>query len=67
MVGGMKRAETAGYNVVLTVHDEIISEVPDSPDFTAGELSALMTPGEPWSTGLPLAAHGFETHRYRKE
>ena len=67
MVGGMKRAETAGYNVVLTVHDEIIAEVPDSPDFTAGELSALMTPGEPWSAGLPLAAHGFETHRYRKD
>jgi len=67
MVGGMKRAEAAGYNVVLTVHDEIIAEVPDSPDFTADELSALMTPGESWSAGLPLAAHGFETHRYRKE
>ena len=67
MVGGMKRAEAAGYNVVLTVHDEIIAEVPDSPDFTAGGLSALMTPGEPWSKGLPLAARGFETHRYKKD
>lgn len=63
----MLPAEAAGYEIVLTVHDEIVSETPDTKDFSAKALSAIMASPRPWTTGLPLAAAGFETYRYRKE
>jgi DNA polymerase len=49
------------------VHDELITETPDDPAYSAEGLSALMAKGPGWSLGLPLAAAGFETQRYRKD
>lgn len=63
----MPEIDTAGYEIVLTVHDELITETPDDDRFTADELSQLMTQEIPWARGLPLAASGFETYRYRKD
>lgn len=63
---GMQEAENAGYAVVLHVHDELITETPDSPEYTAAGLAKCMSKGTQWSFGLPVAAAGFETHRYRK-
>lgn len=65
-MGGMLRAEEEGYPVCVRVHDELICETPDDPAFTVAGLSALMTRGESWSTGLPLAAAGHEMYRYAK-
>ena len=65
-MGGMRRAEEAGYPVVLRVHDELVCEVPDEPQYTVEGLAACMTYGETWSTALPLAAAGHEMHRYAK-
>lgn len=67
LAANMPGIESAGYQIVLTVHDEIISEVPDSPDFNADHLAGLMATHPPWADGLPLAAAGFEAHRYRKD
>ena len=64
---GMRKAEEAGYSVVLRVHDELVCEVPDEPTFTHDVLADLMGTNPSWSVGLPLAAAGFEAHRYRKE
>ena len=58
--------EKAGYEIVLTVHDEIISEAPDTDDYTHEHLAELMSAGCDWTEGLPLAAAGFEAKRYRK-
>jgi DNA polymerase len=55
-----------GFEIVVTVHDEIICEAPDNPSFNDGVLAALMAQGEDWTEGLPLAAAGFEAKRYRK-
>ncbi|MBA5724410.1 DNA polymerase, partial [Candidatus Liberibacter sp.] len=63
---GMKNATEAGYPIVLTVHDEIVCEVPDSDEFSSDTLCALMTKNPSWATGLPLNAKGFEAKRYRK-
>ncbi len=63
----MPRIEAAGYAIVLTVHDEVISEAPDIPDFNPEHLAALMASNPPWAEGLPLAAAGFEAYRYRKD
>jgi DNA polymerase len=56
-----------GYQIVLTVHDEIIAEAPDTKEFSAEQLAALMSTPPEWAQDLPLAAAGFETYRYRKE
>lgn len=63
----MPAIEAAGYRIVLTVHDEILSEAPDSPEFNADQLAGLMSTNPTWAEGLPLAAAGFEAYRYRKE
>lgn len=64
---GMRRAEEAGYSVVLRVHDELVCEVPDDPAFTDKALADMMSDNPSWSVGLPLSAAGFEAYRYRKE
>ena len=58
--------EAAGYEVGMLVHDEVITEVPDAPEFNAENLSRLLATNPPWASGLPLAAAGFSCSRYRK-
>ena len=65
VMDGVLAAEAAGYGPVLTVHDEIIAEPPDAPEFTPRALSELMTTIS-WANGLPLAAKGFTAYRYGK-
>jgi len=63
----MPLIESAGFEIVLTVHDEVITEAPDHPDFNADHLAGLMATNPTWADGLPLAAAGFEAYRYRKD
>lgn len=63
----MPQIEAAGYQVVLTVHDEVICEAPDSDEFNAEHLSTLLSANPPWAPDMPLAAGGFEAYRYRKD
>lgn len=63
----MPRIEEAGYETVLTVHDEILTETPDLLEFNAKHLSSLLATVPAWAQGMPLAAAGFEATRYRKE
>jgi DNA polymerase len=66
LAGRMPAIEEAGYRIVLSVHDEILTEVPDTKEYSAADLCQLMTTGLDWTEGLPLAAEGFEARRYRK-
>lgn len=59
--------EEAGYPIVLSVHDEFVTEPPDDPGFTAADLSERMCKRLSWNEGLPLAAAGYEAYRYKKE
>jgi len=59
--------EAAGYPIVLSVHDELLTETPDSDAFNVDDLSRMMSAAPSWAKGIPLAAAGFETYRYRKE
>lgn len=63
----MPAIEAAGYETVLTVHDEVITEAPDCDEFNAEHLASLLAANPPWAPDMPLAAAGFETIRYRKE
>lgn len=67
LASSMPHVEEAGYEIVLTVHDEIITEAPDTPEYNCQHLAAIMATNPPWARGLPLAAAGFEGYRYRKD
>jgi len=64
---GMVGAEAHGYEVCIRVHDELITEVPDTADYSVAQLASIMATNPSWAVGLPLAAAGFETHRYKKD
>lgn len=67
MAHNMPAAEAEGYEIVLTVHDEEITEAPDLPEFNEDHLSRLLAANPPWAQSMPLAAAGFQTYRYRKD
>ena len=67
MAEHMPAIEGYNYTIDLTVHDELICETPDSPEFNADQLAAMMATPPDWAPDIPLAAAGFDTYRYRKE
>lgn len=67
MAWRMPAIEAAGYAILLTVHDELITEAPDYPEYNETQLSQLLSTQPYWCPDLPLAAGGFEGYRYRKD
>ncbi|HEY0200324.1 MAG TPA: DNA polymerase I, partial [Burkholderiaceae bacterium] len=67
LAANMPAIEADGMPIVLTVHDEILTEPEDAAAITAERLSNHMTTVPAWATGLPLAAKGFESKRYKKD
>ncbi|RZO83013.1 MAG: XRE family transcriptional regulator [Oceanococcus sp.] len=65
MCGAMLRIEDAGYPLVLTVHDELIADVPEQFG-SLGEFNDLMRETPDWATDLPIEVEGYEAFRYRK-
>jgi DNA polymerase len=63
----MQRIDDSGYLIVLTVHDEVLTETEDNSQFSAEALGEMMATRPSWAPGIPLSAAGFETYRYRKE
>ncbi len=67
MASSMPLIEACGYEIVLSVHDELITETPDDPrQFDCKGLAKMMAHPPVWAKGIPLAAAGFECTRYRK-
>lgn len=66
LMDGLYAADKVNYSCILSVHDEAITEPPDDPAFTAERLSQIMISSSSWALGLPLAAKGFSSNRYRK-
>jgi DNA polymerase len=67
MAANMPEIENKGYEIVLSVHDELLTETPDTADYSSDELSELLAAVPHWAEGMPLAAAGFETYRYKKD
>jgi hypothetical protein len=68
LAASMKEIETYDFEIVLSVHDELICEAPDEGiDGDHQVLADIMSTNPDWAEGLPLAAAGFETYRYKKE
>lgn len=66
LMDGLLAADEAGYNPVLSVHDEVICESPDKDHYSDKGLSRLMVESSLWADGLPLTAKGKVTYRYAK-
>lgn len=66
MAHTMPAIDANGYSIILTVHDEIITEVDQDSPLNGEILAALMSEGPAWAEGLPLAAAGNDLTRYRK-
>lgn len=62
----MINVEGGGYPIVLSVHDELVCETPDTPEYTVAELEKLMCALPEWAEGFPLVAEGQELKRYAK-
>lgn len=62
----MINVERGGYPIVLSVHDELVCETPDTPDYSVAELERLMCALPEWADGFPLVAEGQELKRYAK-
>lgn len=67
MAHNMPLIQANYYEIVLTVHDEVITEAMDLPIFNPEKLSKILARAPVWANGLPLAANGHEAHRYRKD
>lgn len=62
----MLRLDNAGFNIVMSVHDEVVIEESDS-HVRLGEVNEIMGVPIPWAKGLPLTADSYETKFYKKD
>lgn len=65
MAEGMLRLEAAGYPTVLTVHDEVVAEIPKNFG-DVKEFERILTIVPEWAEGFPLVAEGWRRERYGK-
>lgn len=66
MAYGMQQTEASGiYQLVLTVHDEMIAEAEDGKG-DVKKFEALMATIPDWAEGCPVEAEGWAGKRYRK-
>lgn len=63
MAEAMVRVEDAGYEVVMTIHDEVVVERAGGD---VEEFKTLMATLPAWARGLPVAVEGWMGRRYRK-
>ena len=65
MAEAMIRVEHLGYLILLTIHDEIISEV-DKGFGSLDEFNRTMSEVPVWNQGCPVGVAGWEGTRYMK-
>jgi len=68
LLNGMLEAEKAGFKIIMTIHDEIVAEVPLDSPLGEAELLQCMSKTPEWAEGMGfiLAAEGYENSYYKK-
>lgn len=61
----MLRLNTAGYKIVMHVHDEVVIEAP--PDTSLEDICTVMGQTPAWANGLLLRADGYVCDFYKKD
>ena len=59
------RLERRGYPIVMSIHDEAVCEMPEGKG-SIEEMKKIMCASPKWAEGIPVAAEGFRTKRYKK-
>lgn len=59
------RLEKAGYEIVFSVHDEIVAEAPEGSRWE--DMAEIMGQPIEWAPGLILRADGYDTKFYMKD
>lgn len=65
LFNGWINVEKKGFDVILTVHDEVGAE--GDQDRTLDEFVEAMTDLPDWAAGCPVSAAGYVAQRYRKD
>lgn len=65
LVEAMLKLEDAGYQLVMTTHDEVVAEV-DEDWHNEEEFERIMTTNPEWCKEIPLAVEGWVGKNYRK-
>ena len=65
MMNAALRLEKAGYKMLLSVHDEALTEKPIG-EGSIKEFTKIMCQTPPWALGMPIQARGWDSDRYRK-
>ena len=66
LASALVNVDAAGWPIILHVHDEIVTEVPNEPEYSVAKLEEMMCELPSWAAGFPLAAEGAELMRYAK-
>ena len=66
LANAMLALDAAGYQQLITVHDEIVIEMPEHQG-SIDEVCEILARPLPWAPGLVLCADGFESPYYCKE
>ena len=67
LAANMPTAETEGFPLVGTVHDELITEIPERDAHRLGELKEIVATVPSFAKGLPLSASGYTSPFYLKD
>lgn len=65
MASAMLKLEDAGYDLVLTVHDEILAER-ENGQGSIDDFCKIMSTNPDWGLGCPLKVEGWSGNRYHK-
>ena len=65
LVEGLFNLEKRGYMTIMTIHDEVVSEVPESFG-SVKEYESILDVSPSWAPDLPIKSEGWEGKRYRK-
>ena len=62
----MTRLDTAGYPIVMHIHDEMVADMPEGKG-SLDEVVRIMSQPIKWAPGLVLNADGWEDRYFKKE
>ena len=60
------RVLKAGFNVLWTIHDELIVEVNEDDSTAKEEVEAIMSTAPEWMADCPVKAEAYEAPAYTK-